>query len=69
MTFEGCCNNFYFFTFLQDILEEKKTTSPFPAVLGLHLLMVLTQWPCWDIYQRHSNTSQAKEYCIMESAH
>lgn len=33
MTFEGCCNNFYFFTFLQDILEEKKKHLSFPCSL------------------------------------
>lgn len=31
--------------------------------------MVLTEWPCWAIYQQHLHTTQAKEHCIMESAH
>lgn len=67
MTFEGHCDNFFFFffTFLLDVLETKKKN----LFLTLPLLMVLTEWPCWAIYQQHLHTTQAKEHCIMESTH
>lgn len=64
MTFEGHCNNFCFFHISPGCFGDKKN-----LFLTLPLLMVLTEWPCWDIYQQHLHTTQAKEHRIMESAH
>lgn len=65
MTFEGHCNNFCFFHISPGCFGDKKKN----LFLTLPLLMVLTEWPCWAIYQQHLHTTQAKEHCIMESAH
>lgn len=65
MTFEGHCNNFFFHISPGCFADKKKKKIS----LTLPLLMVLTKWPRWDIYQQHLHTTQAKEHCIIESAH